>query len=91
MQPNSYRDQGRRGVPEQDHGAEPDVADRLLKVIGWGWFYLSTILDDYSRYIVSWKLCTDMKVADVTSTVGMALDWSESLGLDHIAPSELSR
>ena len=21
-----------------------------LKVIGWGWFYLSTILDDYSRY-----------------------------------------
>jgi hypothetical protein len=29
-----------------------------LKVIGWGWFYLSTILDDYSRYIISWKLCT---------------------------------
>ncbi|MBD9529547.1 IS3 family transposase [Paracoccus sp. PAR01] len=49
-----------------------------LKVIGWGWFYLSTILDDYSRYIVSWKLCTDMKVADVTSTVGKALDASNS-------------
>ena len=29
-----------------------------LKVLGWGWFYLSTILDDYSRYIISWKLCT---------------------------------
>jgi transposase InsO family protein len=24
-----------------------------LKVLGWGWFYLSTILDDYSRYITS--------------------------------------
>ena len=24
-----------------------------LKVIGWGWYYLSTIMDDYSRYIVS--------------------------------------
>ena len=24
-----------------------------LKVIGWGWFYLWTILDDYSRYIIS--------------------------------------
>jgi len=31
-----------------------------LKVIGWGWFYLSTILDDYSRYIITWKLCTGM-------------------------------
>jgi putative transposase len=29
-----------------------------LKVIGWGWFYLSTVLDDFSRYIVAWKLCT---------------------------------
>ena len=29
-----------------------------LKIIGWGWYYLSTILDDYSRYIISWKLCT---------------------------------
>ena len=37
-----------------------------LKVIGWGWLYLSTILDDFSRYIVGWKLCTNMKVGDVT-------------------------
>jgi transposase InsO family protein len=28
-----------------------------LKVIGWGWFYLSTVLDDFSRYILAWKLC----------------------------------
>ena len=27
-----------------------------LKVISWGWFYLSTVLDDYSRYILAWKL-----------------------------------
>jgi transposase InsO family protein len=24
-----------------------------LKVVGWGWFYLSTILDDFSRYIIA--------------------------------------
>ena len=44
-----------------------------LKVIGWGWFYLSTILDDYSRYIVAWKLCTTMKAGDVTDTLELAL------------------
>ena len=44
-----------------------------LKVIGWGWFYLSTILDDYSRYIISWKLCTTMKAGDVTDTLDLAL------------------
>ena len=32
-----------------------------LKVIAWGWFYLSTILDDFSRYIIAWKLCTTMR------------------------------
>jgi len=44
-----------------------------LKVVGWGWFYLSTILDDYSRYIVAWKLCTSMKAGDVTDTLELAL------------------
>ncbi len=44
-----------------------------LKVIGWGWFYLSTILDDYSRYIIAWKLCTTMKAEDVTDTLKLAL------------------
>jgi transposase InsO family protein len=32
-----------------------------LKVIGWGWFYLSTVRDDFSRYIIAWKLGTTMK------------------------------
>jgi len=47
-----------------------------LKVIGWGWFYLSTILDDYSRYIIAWKLCTTMKADDVTDTLKLALEAS---------------
>ena len=47
-----------------------------LKVIGWGWFYLSTILDDYSRYIIAWKLCTTMKTGDVTDTLDLALQAS---------------
>ena len=47
-----------------------------LKVIGWGWMYLSTILDDYSRYIIAWKLCTTIKTSDVTDTLDLALQAS---------------
>ena len=52
-----------------------------LKVLGWGWFYLSTILDDYSRYIISWKLCTNMRTEDVTDTLDLALQAS---GCDQV-------
>ena len=52
-----------------------------LKVIGWGWFYLSTILDDYSRYIIAWKLCTNMRAEDVTDTLDLALQAS---GCDQV-------
>ena len=56
-----------------------------LKVIGWGWFYLSTILDDYSRYIIAWKLCTTMKAEDVTDTLKLALTASgcDRARVDH--------
>ncbi len=44
-----------------------------FKIIGWGWYYLGTILDDYSRYIIAWKLCTNMRAEDVTNTIELAL------------------
>jgi putative transposase len=47
-----------------------------LKVTGWGWFYLSSILDDFSRYIIAWNLCTTMKATDVTDTLNLALEAS---------------
>jgi len=54
-------------------------------VIGWGWFYLSTILDDYSRYIIAWKLCTTMRADDVTETLTLALQASgcDKAGVVH--------
>jgi putative transposase len=45
-----------------------------FKILGWGWYYLSTILDDYSRYIIHWELCKTMKVEDVQRTVETAMD-----------------
>ncbi len=47
-----------------------------LKIIGWGWMYLSTILDDFSRYVIAWKLCSTMKSSDVTETVELAMQAS---------------
>ena len=29
-----------------------------FKIIGWGWYYLSTVMDDYSRYIIHWEICS---------------------------------
>ena len=57
-------------------------------MIGWGWFYLSTVLDDFSRYIVAWKLCTSMRVEDVTATLDLALRAS---GLDQAKPADRPR
>ena len=44
-----------------------------FKILGWGWYYLSTVLDDYSRFIVHWELCKTMKTEDVQRTVNRAL------------------
>ena len=57
-QPGLHRDVGQRSLPASDPACEPTLADRLsyFRVVGWGWYYLSTVLDDYSRYIIAWKL-----------------------------------
>jgi putative transposase len=52
-----------------------------FKITGWGWYYLSTILDDFSRYVIAWKLCTTMKTEDVTDTLELALTAS---GCDQV-------
>ena len=53
-----------------------------LKITGWAWYYLSTVLDDFSRFIVAWKLCATMKAQDVTATLDLALAAS---GLDKMS------
>lgn len=53
-----------------------------LKVIGWGWYYLSTVLDDYSRYIVHWELCSSMTSKDVQKTLDEALRKANLKGME---------
>lgn len=50
-----------------------------LKITGWGWYYLSTVLDDFSRYIVTWRLGPTMCASDVTATLDQALAASGSM------------
>ena len=44
-----------------------------IKIQGWGWYYLSTVLDDFSRYIVAWILTPTMGARDVQDTLELAL------------------
>jgi transposase InsO family protein len=52
-----------------------------FKITGWGWYYLSTVLDDFSRFIIAWRLCTTMNTHDVADTLDDALCFT---GLDQV-------
>jgi transposase InsO family protein len=45
-----------------------------LKVIGWGWYYLVTVMDDYSRFILAWELQSDMAATSLIDVVQKAVD-----------------
>jgi len=44
-----------------------------FKITGWGWYYFSSVLDDYSRYIIAWKLFGSMSAADVQELLDLAI------------------
>ena len=44
-----------------------------FKITGWGWYYFSGVLDDYSRYIIAWKLFSSMSAADVQEVLDLAI------------------
>jgi transposase len=52
-----------------------------FKIKGWGFYYMASILDDYSRYIISWKLFSSMQSGDVQEVLDMAL---KATGLDKV-------
>jgi len=53
---------------------QTDFTYFLIK--GWGWYYLSTVLDDYSRFILAWDLRSGMTSDDVKPSVDMALGFA---------------
>jgi putative transposase len=45
-----------------------------FKVPGWGYYYLVTVMDDYSRFILGWKMQTDMSANSLIEVVQQAVD-----------------
>ncbi|NIS69058.1 MAG: IS3 family transposase [Proteobacteria bacterium] len=45
-----------------------------LKVVDWGWYYLVTVMDDYSRFILAWELKSDMAARSLIDVVQKAVD-----------------
>ncbi len=45
-----------------------------FRVVGWGYYYLVTVMDDYSRFILAWKLQKDMSADSLIEVVQEAVD-----------------
>ena len=45
-----------------------------FRVVGWGYYYMITVMDDYSRSILVWKLQLDMTSDSLIQVVQLAID-----------------
>jgi putative transposase len=45
-----------------------------LKVVDWGWYYLVTVMDDYSRFILAWELKSNMAANSLIDVIQKAVD-----------------
>jgi transposase InsO family protein len=45
-----------------------------FRVVRWGYYYLVTVMDDYSRFILAWKLQKDMSANSLIEVVQEAVD-----------------
>jgi len=47
-----------------------------LKVAYWGWYYLESVMDDFSRFILGWDLKTDMTGGSLEDVAQQAVDFT---------------
>ena len=65
---------------------QTDATYMLVK--NWGWYYLISVLDDYSRRILAWRLQGRMDSAAFSEVVEMACDVT---GMDDVPISQKAR
>jgi putative transposase len=57
-------------------------------VVGWGWYYLISVLDDYSRLILAWDLKPDMTANSISDVVEGAVAFT---GMKHVPVEDRTR
>jgi len=45
-----------------------------FRVVGWGYYYLVTVMDDHTRFILAWKLQKDMSANSLIEVIQEAVD-----------------
>ena len=50
-------------------------------VVGWGFYYLISVLDDYSRMILAWDLKRDMTTGSISAVIEQAIAWTGMKGV----------
>ena len=62
--------QRKTGTPHQMWATDASY----FRVTGWGYYYMVTVMDDYSRSILAWKLQRDMTTDSLIQVVQLAVD-----------------
>jgi transposase InsO family protein len=57
-------------------------------VVGWGWYYLISVLDDYSWFILAWDLESDMTAQSISEVVQQAVEWT---GMEQVPVADRTR
>lgn len=65
--------QGRR-VPEASYPDEVWHVDLMYLWVKGRWYFLVTVLDSYSRYIVHWELALSMRAQEIAEIIAAALE-----------------
>jgi len=57
-------------------------------VVGWGWYYLISVVDEYSRMILAWDVKEDMTAESISEVVEEAVEWT---GMKKVPVEDRSR
>jgi RNA-directed DNA polymerase len=57
-------------------------------VVGWGWYYQISVLDDYSRFILAWDLKLDTTAQSISEVLQQAGEWT---GMEQVPIEDRTR